>query len=80
MMDKIKKRQTIRKLILLVSFSAFPITVIYLAPAPPIMSLRAGVINLSVVVIGAIFLSGFFSNHEFGTYTFLFFAIFLIKR
>jgi len=64
-MDRIKKRQTIRKLILLASFSVFPITVIYLAPAPPIMSLRAGVINLSVVVIVSIFLSGFFFRRFF---------------
>lgn len=52
------KRQAVRKLLLLLSFAAFPITVIYLAPAPPIMSLRQGVINLSVMVIVAIFLSG----------------------
>ena len=35
-------RQTLRKTLLLLSFSAFPITVIYLAPAPPLMSLRQG--------------------------------------
>ena len=45
------KRQTLRMLILLVSFAAFPLTVVYLAPAPPLMSLKAGVINLSVITI-----------------------------
>jgi len=59
------KRQTLRKLILLVSFSVFPITVVYLAPAPPIMSLKEGVINLSVVVLASIFLSGFFFRRAF---------------
>lgn len=58
-------RQTIRKMILLFSFSAFPITVIYLAPAPPIMSLRAGVVNLSVLVLASIFLSGFVLRRAF---------------
>ena len=59
------KRQTLRKLILLLSFSAFPITVVYLAPAPPIMSLKDGVINLSVVVLVSIFISGFFFRRAF---------------
>ena len=59
------KRQTLRKLILLLSFSAFPITVVYLAPAPPIMSLKAGVVNLSVVVLSSIFLSGFIFRRAF---------------
>jgi polyferredoxin len=52
-------------ILLLVSFSIFPITVIYLAPAPPIMSLRAGVINLSVLTIISIFISGFFLRRAF---------------
>ena len=59
------KRQTIRKLILLLSFAIFPITVIYLAPAPPIMSLKEGVINLSVIVLASVFLSGFFFRRAF---------------
>jgi ferredoxin-type protein NapH len=58
-------RQTLRKLILLISFAFFPITVVYLAPAPPIMSLKAGVINLSVVVLVSIFLSGFIFRRAF---------------
>ena len=58
-------RQVLRKLILLISFSVFPITVVYLAPAPPIMSLKEGVINLSVVVLVSIFLSGFFLRRAF---------------
>ena len=58
-------RQTTRKMILLISFSAFPITVIYLAPAPPIMSLRVGVINLSVIVLFSVFLSGFILRRAF---------------
>ena len=58
-------RQTLRKLILLISFSIFPITVVYLAPAPPIMSLKEGVINMSVVVLASIFLSGFFFRRTF---------------
>ncbi len=58
-------RQSIRKLLLLFSFSAFPITIIYLAPAPPIMSLKAGVINLSVIIIVTIFLSGFIFRRAF---------------
>ena len=61
----ITKRQTLRKLILLFSFALFPITVVYLAPAPPIMSLREGVVNLSVVVITSVFLSGFFLRRAF---------------
>jgi len=52
-------------LILLVSFAAFPLTVVYLAPAPPLMSLKAGVINLSVITIASIFLSGFFFRRAF---------------
>lgn len=59
------KRQSIRMLLLLFSFSAFPITILYLAPAPPIMSLKAGVINLSVITILAIFLSGFIFRRAF---------------
>ena len=59
------RRQTLRKLIILVSFAVFPITVIYLAPAPPIMSLRQGIVNLSVVVLASVFLSGFFLRRAF---------------
>ena len=59
------KRQSIRMLLLLFSFSVFPITIIYLAPAPPIMSLKAGVINLSVLTIFTIFLSGFIFRRAF---------------
>ena len=60
-----KRRQTLRKLIILVSFAVFPITVIYLAPAPPIMSLRQGIVNLSVIVLASVFLSGFFLRRAF---------------
>lgn len=59
------KRQSIRMLLLLISFSVFPITIVYLAPAPPIMSLKAGVINLSVITILAIFMSGFICRRAF---------------
>jgi polyferredoxin len=59
------KRQTIRMFIQLVSFSLFPITVLYLAPAPPIMSLKAGVINMSVIAIIAVFISGFVFRKAF---------------
>jgi len=59
------KRQSLRMILLLLSFSVFPITVVYLAPAPPIMSLRAGVINLSVLTILSIFLSGFIFRRAF---------------
>ncbi len=59
------KRQALRKLLLLLSFAVFPITVVWLAPAPPIMSLRAGVINVSVLVILAIISSGFFLRRAF---------------
>ena len=59
------KRQSLRMILLLLSFSIFPITVVYMAPAPPIMSLRAGVINLSVLTILAIFLSGFVLRRAF---------------
>jgi ferredoxin-type protein NapH len=52
-------RQKLRKLILLLSFTVFPITVVFLAPAPPIMSLKEGTVNLSVTVLAAIVLSGF---------------------
>lgn len=58
-------RQSVRMLILLFSFSLFPITIIYLAPAPPIMSLKAGVINLSVLTILTVFLSGFVFRRAF---------------
>jgi ferredoxin-type protein NapH len=59
------KRQSFRKILMLLSFSAFPITIVYLAPAPPIMSLKAGVVNVSVVTIFAIFLSGFVVRRAF---------------
>jgi len=59
------KRQSLRMILLLLSFSIFPITVLYLAPAPPIMSLKAGVINLSVLTILSIFLSGFVLRRAF---------------
>ncbi|UCH15607.1 MAG: 4Fe-4S binding protein [Bacteroidales bacterium] len=59
------KRQTLRMLLLLLSFAVFPITVIYMAPAPPIMSLKAGVINLSVITVLTIFLSGFIFRRAF---------------
>jgi ferredoxin-type protein NapH len=59
------KRQTVRMFILLVSFAMFPITIVYLAPAPPIMSLKAGVINMSVITIILIFISGFVFRKAF---------------
>ena len=59
------KRQKLRMLLLLVSFAAFPLTVIHLAPAPPLMSLRAGVINLSVITIVSIFFSGLLFRRAF---------------
>lgn len=59
------KRQSVRMFLLLLSFAAFPITVVYLAPAPPIMSRRAGVINLSVLTILTVFVSGFFLRRAF---------------
>jgi len=59
------KRQTVRMFILLLSFAIFPITIVYLAPAPPIMSLRAGVINMSVITIISIFISGFIFRKAF---------------
>jgi polyferredoxin len=58
-------RQSLRKLLLLLSFAAFPISILYLSPGPPLMSLKAGVINLSVIVIIAIFVSGFFFRRAF---------------
>lgn len=58
-------RQSVRMLLLLLSFSVFPITIVYLAPAPPIMSLRAGVINISVFTILAVFVSGFIFRRAF---------------
>jgi ferredoxin-type protein NapH len=63
--DEQMKRQSVRKLLLLLSFSAFPVTIVYLAPAPPVMSLEAGVINLSVLTILAIFISGFVFRRTF---------------
>ena len=59
------KRQTLRMMLLLVSFAVFPLTVVYLAPAPPLMSLKAGVINLSVITIVSIFLSGLIFRRAF---------------
>jgi ferredoxin-type protein NapH len=59
------RRQSIRMLLLLLSFSVFPITIVYLSPAPPIMSLKAGVINLSVLTILTIFISGFIFRRTF---------------
>jgi polyferredoxin len=58
-------RQKVRKLLLLISFAAFPITVVWLAPAPPLMSLKSGVINISVIVILAVIISGFFFRRSF---------------
>ncbi|MFC2136574.1 4Fe-4S binding protein [Bacteroidota bacterium] len=64
-MEKKKiNREAIRKLMLLLSFSLFPIT-IHLSPGPPIMILKAGVINLSVIIIISIFLSGLFFRRAF---------------
>jgi ferredoxin-type protein NapH len=59
------ERQSIRRLLLLISFSVFPVTIVDLAPAPPIMSLKAGVINLSVITIFTIFISGFIFHRAF---------------
>jgi hypothetical protein len=53
------KRQSLRMLLLLISFSLFPVTILYLSPGAPLMSLKAGMINLSVVVFLLVFLSGF---------------------
>ena len=58
-------RQTLRKISLLVSFAFFPYTILYLSPGPPLMSLKAGVVNLSVLVILGLFLSGFFFRRAF---------------
>jgi len=57
--------QLIRKLLLLLSFSLFPFTILYLSPGPPLMSLKAGAINLSVIFIAIIFLSGFIFRRAF---------------
>ena len=65
MQTKKISRQDYRKLLLLLSFAAFPITILYLSPGPPLMSLKAGVINLSVIVIAAIVISGFFFRRAF---------------
>lgn len=62
---KTEIRQTIRMFILLISFAVFPITVVYLAPAPPVISLKAGVINMSVITILTIFFSGFIFRRAF---------------
>ena len=59
------RRQKLRKLILLLSFSVFPVTVLYLAPAPPIMSLREGIVNMSVIVLASVYLSGFILRRAF---------------
>ena len=58
-------RQTVRMFILLVSFTVFPITIVYLAPAPPFISLKAGIINISVITITTIFISGLFFRRAF---------------
>jgi ferredoxin-type protein NapH len=58
-------RQKLRKLLLLLSFAVFPITVVFLAPAPPIMSLKEGTVNLSVIVLASIFFSGFLFRRAF---------------
>ena len=52
-------------MLLLLSFAVFPLTVVYLSPAPPIMSLKAGVINLSIIIISCIFISGFLFRRAF---------------
>lgn len=52
-------------ILLLISFSAFPVSIIYLSPGPPLMSLKAGVINLSVLVLFSIIISGFFTRRAF---------------
>ncbi len=58
-------RQKLRNLVLLLSFAVFPITVTFLAPAPPIMSLKEGTANLSVMVLAAIPLSGILFRRAF---------------
>jgi ferredoxin-type protein NapH len=58
-------RQKLRMLILLLSFAVFPITVVFLAPAPPIMSLKEGTVNLSVIVLASIFFSGLLFRRAF---------------
>ncbi len=58
-------RQSLRMLLLLISFSVFPVTILYLSPGPPLMSLKAGVINLSVLVIITIFISGLVLRRAF---------------
>lgn len=60
-----RNRQSLRKILLLLSFSVFPKSVIYMAPAPPLMSLRAGVLNLSVITISTIVVSGFIFRRSF---------------
>jgi polyferredoxin len=59
------KRQSLRMFLLLLSFALFPVTIVYLAPAPPVMSLRAGVINLSVLTILSVCISGFIFRRTF---------------
>lgn len=59
------KRQIVRMFILLISFAVFPITVVYLAPAPPLISLKAGIVNISVITIFTIFMSGFVFRRAF---------------
>ena len=59
------KRQSLRMFLLLLSFSIFPITIVYLSPVSPIMSLKAGVINLSVLTIISIFISGFIFRRSY---------------
>ena len=65
MAQKKLNRQSIRMLLLLLSFCVFPVTIQYLSPGPPLMSLKAGVVNLSVLVILSIFVSGIFFRRAF---------------
>ncbi|MFC1529347.1 4Fe-4S binding protein [Gemmatimonadota bacterium] len=65
MKKKNPPRQKTRMFMLLFSFAFFPITVLYLSPASPLLSLKAGVINLSVFTVAAVLLSGFIFRRAF---------------
>lgn len=64
-MQNEKKRQVFRKILLLISFILFPITIFYLSPVLPLMGVTKGIINASLIIFGILFILSLFLGRLF---------------
>jgi len=64
-MNKLIKRQRVRRTILWVMFLTFPIVQMYLSPVTPFLGAMKGVLTGSVLLFGTLFLSALFFGRAY---------------